>query len=136
MARVVKVTASDVRQRGASAREHLQVALERLEMCRGNPAPSSEAQVAASNAVLAAIAAGDALCGHALGERSADQDHLAASAMVKRVRPDGQQLAGKLRRLLSDKSILTYGTFCTRATAERAVRDAQALVGALDARGL
>lgn len=136
MGRVAKTTASDVRQRASSAREHLQVALERLDMCDGNPAPSSEAQVAASNAVLAAIAAGDALCGHAFGERSADQDHRTASDMVKRVRPDGPSLAAKLGRLLSDKSILTYGAFCTRATAERAVRDAAAVVAALDARGL
>ncbi|NYD86948.1 hypothetical protein [Cellulomonas oligotrophica] len=65
MARVVKMTVTDVRERAGTAREHLQVALERLEMCVANPDRSSEAQVAVS----AAIAAADALCGHALRER-------------------------------------------------------------------
>ncbi len=136
MARVETMTASDVRQRAATAREHMQVVLERLDMCRDNLGPSSEAQVAASNAVSAGIAAGDALCGNALGERPADQDHRAAVAMLKQVRPDGTRLAGKLGRLLSDKSLFQYGTFCTRTTAEKAAKDAQVLMDALDRRSL
>lgn len=136
MARVAKVTPSDVRQRAATAREHLQVTLERLDMTVANPGPSSEAQVAASNAVSAAIAASDALCGHATGEHSADQDHKAAVAMLNMVRPDGPALSRKLSRLLNDKSIFRYGTFCTRAVAEKACKDAQALIAALDARNL
>lgn len=39
-------------------------------------------------------------------------------------------------RLLNDKSIFQYGTFCTRAVAEKACKDAQALIAALDARNL
>ncbi|GAA4626526.1 hypothetical protein GCM10023113_23820 [Cellulomonas oligotrophica] len=56
--------------------------------------------------------------------------------MLSRVQPDGSRLAARLRRLLSDKSVLQYGTYCTRATAERATHDARLLVDALDQRGL
>lgn len=136
MARVVTVTPAQARERAALAREHLQIAAERLEMCRLRPERSSEAQAAASNAVLAAIAASDALCGHALGQRAADQDHRSATALLASVQPDGTRLANKLGRLLSDKTVLQYGTFCTRATAAQAVRDAELLVDALAPRGL
>ena len=136
MARVVKVNLAQARERAGLAREHLQIALERLEMCRARPERSPEAQAAASNAVLAAIAASDALCGHALGERAADQDHGTATTLIKTVQPDGVRLANKLRRLLSDKTLLQYGTYCTPVTAEQAVRDAKVLVDALDSRGL
>lgn len=136
MARVVTVTKADVTQRAATAREHLQVAAERLEITISRSGPSSEAQVAASNAVLAAIAASDALCGNATGQHAADQDHRAAAALLRQVRPDGEQLARRLSRLLNDKTLFQYGTFCTRAVAQRAHDDAAVLVRALDERGL
>ena len=56
--------------------------------------------------------------------------------MLNMVRPDGPALSRKLSRLLNDKSIFQYGTFCTRAVAEKACKDAQALIAALDARNL
>ncbi|SFK44816.1 hypothetical protein [Cellulomonas sp. KH9] len=136
MARVVTMNLSQARERAALAREHLQIAAERLEMCRLRPDRSSEAQAAASNAVLAAIAASDALCGQALGQHAADHDHRAATTLLRTVEPDGPRLANKLGRLLSDKTVLQYGTFCTRATAEQAVRDARSLVDAVDSRGM
>ncbi|WP_100349306.1 hypothetical protein [Luteimicrobium subarcticum] len=113
MARVTAVTAADVRQRAATAREHFQVTLERLEIALGRPGPSPEAQVAASNAVSAAIAACDALCGDALGQHASGQDHRAAVAMLSSIRPDGQSLGRRLSRLLNDKTLFQYGTFCT-----------------------
>ncbi len=51
--------------------------------------------------------------------------------MLKRVSGSGPALASKLTRLLSDKTLLQYGGFCTRPQAERAVTDAAALVGEL-----
>jgi predicted flap endonuclease-1-like 5' DNA nuclease len=126
------MTPTDVRQRAATAREHLHVSLERLEMCRHDAGQSSEAQVAASNAVSAAIAAADALCGHALGQRAAGADHREAVALLRRVTGIGATLAPKLTRLLSDKTLFQYGGFCTRAQAERAAREAGSLVKELD----
>ena len=131
MARTVKTTPADLRQRAGTAREHLQVALERLAYVDRKPGPSAEAQVAASNAISAGIAATDAICGAVLGERANNQDHRAAVELLATVKPDGSTLAGRLRRLLKDKSLLQYGGYCTSAVARTAVRDAQALVAAM-----
>jgi len=98
--------------------------------------PSSEAQVAAANAVIAAIAASDAICGQALGFHSTEQDHRAAGRLLEATGPEGKRLAAKFVRLASDKTNLTYGGWCTKADAARAVRDAGALVGELDRRSL
>lgn len=131
MARTAKTTPADLRHRAGTAREHLQVALERLALVEEKPDPSAAAQVAASNAISAGIAATDAICGAVLGERANDQDHRAAVELLATVRPDGSTLAGKLRRLLKDKSLLQYGGYCTSAVARTAVRDAKALVDAM-----
>ncbi len=136
MARVTKMTPADVRARAAIAREHYQVTLERIHIANRTEGPSSEAEVAASNAVSAAIAASDAICGAANGEHVTDQDHSAAIAMLKGVRPDGPALARHLGALLSDKTLFQYGTFCTLKAAEGARKHAEALIEALDKRGL
>jgi hypothetical protein len=136
MARIMKTTPADLRQRAGTAREHLQVALERLALADGKPDPSAEAQVAASNAISAGIAATDAICGAVLGERANDPDHRAAIELLATVEPEGSTLAGKLRRLLKDKSLLQYGGYCTSAVARTAVRDAQALVDAMGNYGI
>ncbi|MGW6129017.1 hypothetical protein ACWFNE_03210 [Cellulomonas sp. NPDC055163] len=112
------------------AREYLQVARERLELAPNGT--SDVAQVAAANAVQAAIAAADALCGRAHGFRSAGQDHREAVSLVKSLPEIGPRLAPKLSRLASDKTELTYGGWCTRAVAERAVKDAGVFVDELD----
>lgn len=128
------MTAQDVRARAATAREHLQVALERVQMA---PDGSSDAaQVAASNAVLAAIAAADALCGHARGFCATGQDHREAAGYLKALPDVGPRLAAKLQRLASEKSSLTYGGWCTRAEAARAAKDAEAFIDELDRRSL
>jgi hypothetical protein len=136
MARTAKTSPADLRQRAGTAREHLQVALERLALVEGRPGPSAAAQVAASNAISAGIAATDAICGAVLGERANDQDHRTAVELLATVKPDGSTLAGKLRRLLKDKSLLQYGGYCTSAVARTAVRDAQALVDAMGNYGI
>ena len=136
MARTAKTTSAEVRQRAGAAREHLQVALERVEYADGTADPSATAQVAASNAISAGIAATDAICGAVLGERANDQDHRSAVELLSTVEPGGSALASRLRRLLKDKSLLQYGGFCTPAVARTAVRDAQALVDALRRYGI
>lgn len=79
----------------------------------------------------AGIAATDAICGAVLGERANDQNHRAAVELLATVKPDGSTLAGKLRRLLKDKSLLQYSGYCTSAVARTAVRDAHARVDAM-----
>jgi hypothetical protein len=50
---------------------------------------------AAGNAVIAAIAAADALCCMKLGKRSADDDHQAALALVAKVDKSAAEALGK-----------------------------------------
>jgi len=86
------MTREDGRQRAGTAREHLQVAEERYEYAKDSAAPSSSAQVSASNSILAGIAAADAITGVALGVRANGQDHTAAAGLVATVLPDGKAL--------------------------------------------
>lgn len=130
MGRTVRVTAADVRQRAATAREYFQVALERLDIAPEGP--SSVAQVCASNAISAAIAAADALCGRAHGYHASGQDHREAVRLVKAIPGSGAGMASRLLRLSSAKSELQYGGFCTRAVASRSVADAKVLIDELD----
>ena len=77
-------------------------------------------------AVLAGIAAGDAVCAAALGERYSGQDHEAAADVLSRVDP---KLGKQLRDLVTLKSISHYG-FGLLSPAQRktALRCASALV--------
>ncbi|GAA2579062.1 hypothetical protein GCM10010435_64870 [Winogradskya consettensis] len=129
------MNAIDSKQRAATAREHLAVARERLEVADIAPGPSEMAQVAASNAILSGIAAADAICGTVLGECSSDPDHRAASQMLRRVQgADG--LAAKLQQLVADKTAIQYGGYCTNSVARASVARAEALVNALQQHGL
>lgn len=65
--------------------------------------------VAAGNAVLAAIAASDAICCSRLGRRHRGQRHDDAAALLEEVEPGGKKLAADFRRLLSDKDAAHYG---------------------------
>lgn len=124
------MTTRDIRERAAVAREYLQVALERLDLAPDGA--SDVAQVAAASAIQAAIAGADALCGRAHGYRSAGQDHREVTVLLKSLPEIGPRLAQKFSRLASDKTELTYGGWCTRAEAERAVKDARVFIDELD----
>ena len=126
------MTGEDSRQRAGTAREHLQVAEERFEYAMDSVAPSSSAQVSASNSILAGIAAADAITGVALGARANDHDHAMAAVLLATVLPDGKALAVKLSRLLRDKSLLQYGSYCTTAKSLEMLKRARALVESMD----
>ena len=72
--------------------------------------------VAAGNAVLAAIAAADALCCLRLGRHARGQAHQEATALLKTVRPDGPALAKDLATVLGVKDAAHYGTVFVSAT--------------------
>ena len=130
MGRTVTMNAADVRGRARTAREFHQVALERVEMAV--PGPSEVAQVAAANAVQAAIAASDALCGRAHGRHAAGDDHREAVRLLRAVPDSGDRLSKRLQRLLASKTEFTYGGFCTLESASRATRDSAAFIEELD----
>ena len=112
------------------------MAPERLALVDGKADPSAQAQVAASNAISAGIAAADAIGGAVIGERANDPDHRSAVELLATVKPDGSTLAGTLRRLLKHRSLLQYGEYCTPAVARTTVRGAQSLVDAMGNHGI
>ena len=85
--------------------------------------------VASANAVLAGMAAADAACCLALGERSRGDDHRDAVALVTQVHPGGREAGQALRRLLAIRNDAEYGLRPLSASSrESALRQASKLV--------
>ncbi len=92
------------------ARARLRDARAQLDLAEvSGTATPEERKAAASCAVLAGIAAADAACCRALGERSRSQDHRDAVLLVRRVSPGGPDAARALERLLAVKDVAQYG---------------------------
>lgn len=95
---------------------------------------AGDADVIATNAIHAAIAAADAICCIALRERSAGGSHAVAVELLGRV---DAKLAGALRGCLSRKTQAAYESRDTSAKdAAACVRQAGALVDAARSRVL
>jgi hypothetical protein len=87
------------------------------------------ASVAASVAVLAGIAAVDAACCMALGQRSRSDDHHDAETLLQEITPGGKRATSQLRQLLSLKDTAHYGFISvTVAELKRSLRQARHLV--------
>lgn len=92
--------------------------------------------VATGNAVLAAIAAADAICCAQLGERSRGTDYRDAVRLLRSIRHErdpqwAEQLADALMRALDSKDAAHYGVAGIARDAQvRAVRAAEILVAA------
>lgn len=90
----------------------------------------ASASVGAGLAVLAGIAAADAVCCAVLGHRSRGQDHRQAVTFLSEVEPGGGEAARHLERLLDLKDTAHYGViYITPAELKRAVRRADQLLG-------
>lgn len=125
--RVQACNEQDARARLRDARAQLDLA----ELA-GTSSPE-ERNAAASCAVLAGIAAADAACCKAVGERSRSQDHRDAVALVRRVAPGGPDAAKQLERLLGLKDHAQYGFGdISRQRLLGALRQCQALVAFAD----
>jgi hypothetical protein len=97
--------ADEARTRLRTARAYLDVAGSVLrERGRGE-----YLNVAAGVAVLAGIAASDAICGIRLGCLHRGEDHHGAEDLLRKATPDGPKLAAILGRLLSLKDAAHYG---------------------------
>ena len=84
--------------------------------------------VAVGNAILAGIAASDALCCLRLGRRSRSQDHRAAVSLLGQI---DSKLAQDLEKLLQLKDNAHYGdSFVNSRQLTTAIRAAQGLVEA------
>ena len=113
------------------ARKRLSDARTFLELAEvvGDRNESSSLGVSAANAVLAGIAAADAACCKALGERSRGEDHRDATKLVEQVTPGGEEAAKALSRLLRIKNDAEYGLApVSRAIRELALRQAGKLL--------
>ncbi|TPW72900.1 hypothetical protein [Schumannella sp. 10F1B-5-1] len=69
----------------------------------------AEAKAAAGIAVLAGVAAADAICGLVLGEHSSGDDHGQAVKMAAEATRPATKAGNSLRRLLSEKTPVQYG---------------------------
>lgn len=128
LGRVADMTASDVRVRAEAARKFLEVAQMVAEEDE-----TSYRLVCASLAVLAGIAASDAMCGHVLKVRPRGQDHHQAVDLLRTVRHAGPA-AKALSALLDIKDTAHYGTGGLPADkTAHALRAAQTVVEQMDA---
>jgi hypothetical protein len=85
--------------------------------------------VAAGLAVLAGIAASDAICARRLGVIHRGDDHRAAAELIRSATPDGKKLAATFQRLIDMKDESHYGlTIVSVQRARSGVRWAAHLV--------
>jgi hypothetical protein len=104
-ARTVRCSPADARLRLRTAQAYLDVATTVLR----ERADEEYLNVTADDAILAGIAASDAICGLALGVVHRGDDHHGAEDLLRGATHDGQRLATTLRRLLSLKDAAHYG---------------------------
>lgn len=124
MTRIRRCNVGEAQTRADEALEHLALA----EIYQ--PGDSSAARKASgSSAVLAAIAASDAICCRRLKQRSADTDHAAAVELLRQVTPEGAELAKALSVAIRLKTAMQYGTeSVTESDHIRLMRAAERLV--------
>ena len=105
----------------AEARRRARLARTYLDVADGADLVESDEgrNVAAGNAVLAAIAAADALCCLRLGRHARGRDHQEATALLRSTRPDGSALAKDLAAVLRVKDAAHYGTVFVSPTVLR-----------------
>jgi hypothetical protein len=128
MSRAAPCGAEEARTRSRVARMYINLA----EVASATREPEAR-NAAAGNAVLAAIAASDALCCRRLGRRSREQDHSLAATLLAKITPDGAKLARDLTSVLAVRDTAHYGTtFLTEAKLKAALRSATRLVEAAE----
>jgi hypothetical protein len=116
---------ADARTRLKTARAYLEVA----DLVLGEKEREEYLNVAAGLAVLAGIAASDAICCARLRIRHRGDDHRGAADLLRTATPDGSNLARVLLRLLDLKDEAHYGVMVVAARkANDAVRWARTLV--------
>lgn len=123
--KITECTPAQARERRNQARAFLDVA----DMVLDESASRHEAQVAAALAVLAAIAAADAICGLTLHLYSRGQDHAQAVKLLQKVSLDDTSLPAKLRRVFASKDSVHYSpSLITNSNARTLVEQARSLV--------
>lgn len=115
----------DARQRLRTAEAYAEVA----ELVLNETERNEYLNVAAGLAVLAGIAASDAICCARLRVRHRGEDHRSAADLLARAVPDGNALASQLLRLLDVKDSAHYGVSVLAPRPARAsLKAAQSLI--------
>jgi hypothetical protein len=109
--RTATVAKADARARLRTAQAYLEVSATVLT----EPEKAEYLNVAAGLAVLAGIAASDAICGIRLGRMHRGEDHRGAQDLLQQATPDGKKLTMTLGRLLSIKDASHYGIIVVSA---------------------
>lgn len=123
--RTAACTKADARQRLDQARAYLIAAT----LIADDAGLQAWASVATGCAVLAGIAAADAICCTTIGEHSRGQDHRQALDVLCQAVPDGPVVSTWLRRLLDLKDEAHYGIATVSAQdARRALSNAKRLI--------
>lgn len=126
--RTVDCTIREARQRLSTARAYLEAA----ELILGDERREFSG-VAAGNAVLAGIAAADAICGKGLKKCFRGEDHRQAAELLEGAFFDGPISKKALLRLLDLKDAAHYGfQDFSRMSAKKAVKLARELVGSAE----
>ena len=111
--------------------QHAEAFLNWAQAALSDTAADANLNVATSMAVLAGIAASDALCGKALGQYSRSQNHPDAVKLIQSIQPGGAELASTFRQLVGNKDNAQYAPKTMgEASAKAAVRQAVDLVNA------
>ncbi len=125
--RTAPCTPADAKKRAAIAAAYLEAAEWILK--ERSKLKEESLSVAAGAAVLAGIAASDAICGRRPGKFHRGDDRRVAMDLLRTATPDGKQLSTRLGRLLDVKDEAHYGIYFVSARkASDAVRSAQVLV--------
>lgn len=101
----------EARSRLRSARAYLEVA----DLVLEEHERKEFLNVAAGLAVLAGVAAADAICSRRLGQIHRGDDHRAASELLRQATPDGDKLAATFLRLIDVKDAAHYGVMVVAA---------------------
>lgn len=127
------MSAADVRLRAGHARAFLAAAVLVDEL--GDAAEiSPRTNIVGSLAVLAGIAASDAICGHRLAEKAAGENHSDAVRILQAACRPGRDLSKNLQRLLDAKSNTHYAaTDIGERRARELVTSTTRLVEGMDA---
>ena len=119
------MSAAAVQQRAQQARAFMAIA----DLALSDLSTAGQTNVAGSNAVLAGIAAADAICGRTLGQRSASDNHSDGVTLLQQATPPGSQAVTNLRKLLVSKTDTQYSPdLISAATARHLVVAAQRLL--------
>ena len=126
------MTVGDIRQRSKHARGFVDAA-ELVRDFATDAGITSAPNIVASLAVLAGIAASDAICGLALGKRAGGESHSAAVSLLATATVNGAAYARDLQRLVSVKTDVQYSAMAvTDLSADDLLRWARRLLAGME----